>query len=326
MNFEDTSEIPVPDKVIDSIIGQDNVIEVIKKASKQRRHVLLIGHSGTGKSMCGQGMTELLPNEKLVDILSIDNPSDDNNPLIKTVPRGEGKKLIQKAKIQAMSSMKNQNIIFFMLLVLSLITPWWIRSKYGDIMGAASLIGSMLLLGSYVLFMNLSRRSNLIGQQTRIPKLLVDNSEKTKAPFIDASGAQVDALLGTVLHDPLQSFSSSVKIRKKNGKTTNISVEVNRLLKKHEKELIKEKGYLAAFLKKDELYILAEKNGKIQPVQVLSINKYKSNNPYLYKITTESGKTLTITPEHKVAVKNKGRQQYLPASKLKEGKEIFVNH
>jgi ATP-dependent Lon protease len=205
MNFETTSEISVPTNIIEQIIGQDNVIDLIKKSAKQRRHLLLIGLPGTGKSMCGQGLAGMLPNEKLVDILSLDNPSDDNNPIIKTLPKGEGKKLIQKAKLQSMSSMKNQNIIFFVLLIIALITPWWIRSNYGDIMAAASLIGSMIFLASYVLFMNLSRKSNLLGQQVKVPKLLVDNSQNNKVPFIDASGAQVDALLGTILHDPLQS-------------------------------------------------------------------------------------------------------------------------
>ena len=324
MAFKNTSEIKVSKNVIDQIIGQEHVIDIIRKASKQRRHVLLIGSPGTGKSMTGQALAELLPEEKLTDILSLDNPTDDNNPIIKTVPKGEGKKLIQKSKLQAMSSMKNQNIVFFILLILSLIAPWWIRSQYGDIMGAAALIGSILFLGSYVLFTNLSRRTSLISQGIKIPKLLVDNSDKNQAPFYDASGAQVDALLGTVLHDPLQSFSSTSKITKKNGKKVNISTEVNKLLKKHEKELIKKEGYLAAYLNKNELCILAEKNGKIRPVQVLSVNKYKSNKPYLYKITTESGKTLIVTPEHKVAVNNKGKQQYISASKLKKGKEIFV--
>ncbi|MAG52880.1 MAG: ATP-dependent protease LonB [Nanoarchaeota archaeon] len=205
MNFKNTSEIKVPSRLIDRIIGQDNVIDIIKKASKQRRHILLIGQPGTGKSMCGLGLSESLPNEKLVDILSLDNPSDDNNPIIKTVPKGEGKRILQKAKLQSMSSIKNQNIIFFVLLIIAMVTPWWIRSQYGDIMAAASLIGSMIFLASYVLFMNLSRKSSLIGQQIKIPKLLVDNSQNNKVPFIDASGAQVDALLGTILHDPLQS-------------------------------------------------------------------------------------------------------------------------
>jgi len=37
------------------------------------------------------------------------------------------------------------------------------------------------------------------------PKLLVDNSNREAAPFIDATGAHEGALLGDVLHDPFQS-------------------------------------------------------------------------------------------------------------------------
>lgn len=37
------------------------------------------------------------------------------------------------------------------------------------------------------------------------PKLIVDNTGRTKAPFIDATGAKAGALLGDVKHDPFQS-------------------------------------------------------------------------------------------------------------------------
>lgn len=37
------------------------------------------------------------------------------------------------------------------------------------------------------------------------PKLIVDNSENTTAPFVDATGAKAGALLGDCKHDPLQS-------------------------------------------------------------------------------------------------------------------------
>jgi len=42
-------------------------------------------------------------------------------------------------------------------------------------------------------------------QRTLIPKILIDNSNKKQVPYIDATGARAGALLGDVLHDPLQS-------------------------------------------------------------------------------------------------------------------------
>jgi len=63
IDFQDTSSITVPECLIDQVIGQDEAVEVIKKAARQRRHVMLIGSPGTGKSMLGKAMSELLPVE-----------------------------------------------------------------------------------------------------------------------------------------------------------------------------------------------------------------------------------------------------------------------
>ena len=204
-NFKTTAEIKIPKLIRDQIIGQDKAVNLIEKIAKQRRNLLLIGQPGIGKSMVGQALAELLPREKLVDVLSYPNLSDENVPLIRTTKKGEGKKIITKARLQSMSSFRSQNILFFFLLILAVISPWWIRKEYGDIMAAASLIGSMVFLAAFILFINLGKRMKLSNSGQAIPRLLIDNSKIQKVPFLDATGAHSGALLGDVLHDPLQS-------------------------------------------------------------------------------------------------------------------------
>ena len=204
LNFKTTKEIKIPAKLVDQVIGQEHASDIIKKAALQRRNVLLIGDPGTGKSLLAQSLAELLPSEKLVDLLSFHNVVDENTPIIKTMEKGKGKKLISKVRLQSAGSFKNYNLIFFIILILAIISPWWIRSIYGDIMGAASLIGSMIFVAAFVIFMNLSKRMKITDSGISIPKLLIDNSEKKRAPFLDATGAHAGALLGDVLHDPLQ--------------------------------------------------------------------------------------------------------------------------
>ncbi len=204
-NFKTTKEIKIPTSLIDQIIGQKQAVKILKKIAKQRRHLLLIGAPGTGKSLIAQALAELLPKEKLQDILAFKNPIDENIPLIKTYPKGKGSELINKYRIQSMSSLRWQSVLFFGLAILAVMSPWWIRKEYGDIMAAASLITSMVFLIGLALFVNLNRRMNLGGNKEGIPKIIIDNSNADKSPFIDGTGAHSGALFGDVLHDPLQS-------------------------------------------------------------------------------------------------------------------------
>ena len=65
VEFESTADVPIPDRLVDQVIGQEAGSVVIKKAAEQRRHMLMIGDPGTGKSMLARSMTDLYQKMRL---------------------------------------------------------------------------------------------------------------------------------------------------------------------------------------------------------------------------------------------------------------------
>ncbi len=193
MEFETTEEIPVPFRLVDQVIGQDEGVEIIKKAAIQRRNVLLIGDPGTGKSMLGQALAELLPKEEMEDILCLPNPMDTQSPRIMTVPALEGRRIVAHYREQARKADRVRNIFILSILGIILII--------GALSGIQTFLTALLIvvLAFFILGQFRSRKEHMV------PKLLVDNTESASSPFFDGTGAHAGALLGDVRHDPFQS-------------------------------------------------------------------------------------------------------------------------
>ncbi|MBI4919500.1 ATP-dependent protease LonB [archaeon] len=209
LNFKSTKEIKVPEEIIGQVIGQDEAVEVMTKAANQRRHVLLIGDPGTGKSMLGLALSRLLPKEKLVDVLAFPNPHDENQPLIRTVPGGKARQLSMKSILPNADFFRGNNFILLLIaIVISLVPYYFYANKIfpfdTPVIYAASMITGTVFLIGVIFILSISKKMGGMIRSSG-PKTIVDNFGKQYSPFWDATGAHAGALLGDVLHDPLQS-------------------------------------------------------------------------------------------------------------------------
>jgi len=199
LDIESTEQVPIPDNLVDQVIGQEAASIVVRKASEQRRHMIMVGEPGTGKSMLARSMTEFLPPEQLEDILVYRNQEDENEPKVRTVPAGRGSRLIaeRRAHVRQQRERTNRTLLFIALVVGAALLLATISS--GEIL--TFIFGSFILVFGYFFL----RTRLTAGDESNIPKLLIKHERSDEPPFVDATGSLAGALLGDVRHDPFQS-------------------------------------------------------------------------------------------------------------------------
>jgi len=211
-NFKTTADIKVPDLLLDQVIGQEKAVAIVRKAAEQKRHVMLIGDPGTGKSMVARAMTAFLPNEELEDIISYPNNDDTNTPHIRVVPGGKANEIIKSQREEAKKKKEQQSSMYFAFIImiiaiagLAAIYPAY-QTDPPDLKNINYTILFIGIFAAFMIFLVFSRGA--LGQRRdlqQVPKILVAHEKKDMPPFIDATAAHSGALLGDVRHDPFQS-------------------------------------------------------------------------------------------------------------------------
>ncbi len=212
--IKSTKDIEISPKLIDQVIGQDLAVAVAEKAASQKRHMLLIGDPGTGKSMIAKAMAEMLPAQKLDDTLVYHNAKDPNQPAIMNVEAGKGKGVISTMRGKANRKRVVIKTVEWLVLTLmiSLAVVGWTGGHVDKLFNGQitsiepdyAALSGMIIAG---LFLFLLFRQAKNPSAYMVPKLLLEHDPKKEshASYVEATGSHAGALLGDVRHDPFQS-------------------------------------------------------------------------------------------------------------------------
>ena len=200
--FTTTADVDVPTRLLDQVIGQDEAVEVAQKSAQQKRHMILIGEPGTGKSMLARAMVDFMPKEQLQDILAYPNAEDPNEPKIRVVPAGKAKEIVAAQKLEAAQKKEYKTVLMFIVFAAILFLVVWAVLSDPTHNLTPVLIGILIIAVVVFIFRFGSVKSDASAP---VAKLLVSHTPDEKPPFVDATGAHAGALLGDVKHDPFQS-------------------------------------------------------------------------------------------------------------------------
>ncbi len=227
MGRETTKDILIPTEPIDKVIGQEKAIKYAKLCAKQKRHLLLIGPPGTGKSMIAQSISYLLPKPS-EEIVVLYNKENENKPLVKTRKKHEKNKEPKVGKY-----LKPIDVPYFVSEALGFkckrcsrlsgpeewICPYCNAQKYQfskDILGLRTTrkdqietrkIGenkeekiTFIRKGNKILSLTEEEKEKLKEYELKLKEKIIVPLERN--PFVQAVGASETEILGDIQHDP----------------------------------------------------------------------------------------------------------------------------
>ncbi|MFH1055324.1 MAG: ATP-binding protein [Candidatus Altiarchaeota archaeon] len=95
-----TKDVRIPKDILNQVIGQPKAVKKVRLAIMQRRHLLLVGPPGVGKSMLAQGLAVHLP-KSTEQINVVHNPQNMNKPYVEVVKNKSDEKIVDPTEIPA---------------------------------------------------------------------------------------------------------------------------------------------------------------------------------------------------------------------------------
>ncbi len=95
-----TKDVPIPADLLDQVIGQEKAVRRVKLAIDQRRHLLLVGPPGVGKSMLAQALASHLP-KPTEQINIIHNQANPRKPTVEAVKKEVTEHLVDAREVPA---------------------------------------------------------------------------------------------------------------------------------------------------------------------------------------------------------------------------------
>ncbi|MCX6130076.1 MAG: ATP-binding protein [Proteobacteria bacterium] len=194
---ESTAKYTISTRLIEQVIGQERAVEIVRLAAQQRRFLLLIGEPGTGKSLLGRAVAELLPKASPTCVVALANAEQLSCPRIARLDPQRFTQLSLQAEQSGVWQQRSHNFLLAAAaLALLLVCLWWTYREKAAIYLAFAGLGLFLLWQQ--------RRQSGLQKTWDGPKVLYQSSGD-QAPFIDATGCSEGGLFGDVRHDPYQS-------------------------------------------------------------------------------------------------------------------------